>query len=107
MGSDTLCRHLGVGTLPEWVTNLAMTGVSLRESAKSCGRTCSTPCRSGPCWSPQSEENGLVRLAAYAQEMPVLLPVDSEEAAVVARINTRFIVDEFDDALDPMIGQVV
>merc|ERR1712039_97438 len=76
--SDTLCRHLGVGALPEWVTNLATAGVSIRDTARSCTKAC-LPCApaAASCLGKSEDLNGRLPLSLPV-DTPVLLPLEPE-----------------------------
>merc|ERR1712151_154809 len=91
------CRHLGVGSLPTWVTNLSAMGVSARDSSRRLTEACN-PCSVGhPCCYQRSEvvldhatttslEDGLV--------LPPLHPVDMSGFPHVTDVRDKIQVND-------------
>merc|ERR1712217_96425 len=101
MGSDTLCRHLGVGALPMWVTNLATAGVSIRDGARNCTKAC-LPCAPAVngCLGKSDDLHGKMPFS-LSVDTPVLLPVESEGGgSITTQLVSSFNADPNDSPQD-------
>jgi len=75
---NAFCKYLGVGTIPDWITSLARTGLALADTVErvdTCGRSCASQvchCHAQElCWGSAAKRGGKGRVLVVHADEPM------------------------------------